>query len=143
MQQEIGSGAHFTTPRPPTPDMYKTAVGQGRNERTRQTSTVSSPKLEDKNKEMVKSSSAEPLPKLGYAKAAEVKSINFTIQDKGKKKKKEFQMTRFTELKLPDKTAKGRGTWSKKELRGKNELEQSQTVETRDGDFVLLPPKDK
>ena len=43
----------------------------------------------------------------------------------GKKKKKEFQMTRFTELKLPDKLARGKGTWSKKEIGTKKQLEKS------------------
>ena len=53
--------------------------------------------------------SAENLPLLRGTTAIENQPVNFTISNTGLRKKTEFQLTRFTELKLPDKILKGVG----------------------------------
>ena len=80
-----------------------------------------------RSKSKGRSYSGEPLPRLGYQKAQESHAINFTITDKGARKKKEFQMTRFTELKLPEKIIKGVGkTFSRDQVRKQSgELDKS------------------
>ena len=50
-----------------------------------------------------RSTSRKHLPQLGYNRPKEAAPVNFSIQDTGSSmKKKTFQLTRYTELKMPE-----------------------------------------